>query len=136
MVKKIHMKLFKLKRLLSFYIDFAICILICCEIINIIIKMLKIELNDITFYFISIVLILVITLFSRKDLLFKNQSLGKKIFGLAIYNEDDTIPTKSVLIQRSLTSIFLAPVDIFLILIQGKCTTDHIYKTKVVKVRK
>ena len=128
------MKSIKLKKILSFLIDYHLScsILLICEFI---LKKTSANLLISAIIFFPFFILFFIT-FGLKDLLFQNQSIGKRIFGLAVYTDSDMIPIKSIMIKRSLTTLCFVSIDFILILIKKKCVADYIYKTKVIEVRK
>jgi uncharacterized RDD family membrane protein YckC len=123
----------KLKRLMAIIIDFILIIFVS-TIITTIITFDNFNLSASTFYKIistSIYCILFIAMFISKDLLFKNASLGKKIFGLEIFLENNKIPNKKTIIKRTSFSFPLFPIDIILIILNNKTRGDVRYKTKI-----
>lgn len=128
------MKLFKIKNFLAFLIDWFLCLTISYgigEIIKIIFN-----LNSSNDLYLIVMAFSLVILFVKKDLLFKNQSIANKIFGLTIYNEDDTIPTKTIIQKRNFILMLFLGIDVLLLLTNKKFVADYICKTKVVKVRK
>jgi len=80
-------------------------------------------------YFIAFV-----TLFIFKDLLFKNQSLGRKIMKIEVINDyNNLIPKKTALILRNLILIFIFPIELYFLLFDSKRVGDEYFKTKVLK---
>jgi len=76
--------------------------------------------------------LLFLSSFCAKDLLFKNQSIGKKIFGIAIYNEqDNSIPNKVTLVKRGFISFCVNFVEALALVVINKSVGDCIFKTKV-----
>lgn len=125
----------KLKRLLATYIDFAFIMIITTLFINIItLGNAKLSSNVIIncviiFIYLGIVYFLLIT----KDLLFKNASLGKKILGIEIFNENyEKINDKKIIINRNKASMQDFPIYVFQILISNKSAGDKEYNTIVV----
>ncbi len=131
------MKSIKLKKILSFLIDYHLScsILLICEFILKKTQLYSTNLLISAIIFFPFFILFFIT-FGLKDLLFQNQSIGKRIFGLAVYTDSDMIPIKSIMIKRSLTTLCFVSIDFILILIKKKCVADYIYKTKVIEVRK
>ena len=109
----------KQKRLLSIAIDYFVCLYIVVPITWIL------NINYIYQFF------LVIIVFSFKDLVFKNKSIGKRKFGLEILDNNNNIPSKLALYLRNFTAVIWF-VEIFLILLFNKRIGDFIFKTKVV----
>lgn len=69
-----------------------------------------------------------------KDLIFKNASIGKRVFGLIVIKEDDrySLQVRDLLIRNVLLLPLLA-IEILLIIIDNKRIGDVISKTKVVQ---
>lgn len=126
------MKNLKLRRIIAATLDYFICFYlfyIPAEFLN-----KKIQgINEIFATLISaFIVILIIALFSVKDILYKNRSIGKKIFKLAIYiDETKEIPNKIILVKRSLISLFTGGINFFTVVFCGKSIGDFIYKTNV-----
>lgn len=79
------------------------------------------------FFVISLPLI-----FVYRDVIFKGQSIGKRIFKLKIVDlETNSIPLKSKLIRRNVF-FFVLPVEIILIIIKNQTIGDTITKTTIV----
>lgn len=126
------MKNLKIRRIMSSALDYFICF----YIFYIPAELLEKKINGINQNVVIVISILLFFLicatFVFKDTLYKNRSLGKKIFKLAIYTEkNNEVPDKIVLLKRSLISLFTGGINIFTILLSGKSIGDYIYKTKV-----
>ncbi len=79
-------------------------------------------------------IILFIILFFHKDLLFKNASLGKKIMGIGIYDENDQkVIDKKLLVDRNVASLEYFPFYPFMILFRNKSVGDGKFHTKVIE---
>lgn len=127
----------KFKRLIALYIDFIFIVIFTTLIIQII-TLVKIDAFSspiIICIAIFSALILAFILTSRKDLLFKNASIGKKIMGIAIYTEDGNIPIKNILIKRISSHLLFFPMEIINILLNNKTSGDEEYKT-IVSIKK
>lgn len=73
-----------------------------------------------------------ITLLVFKDTVLKNRSIGKKIMGLYIYDQDNQIiQHKDVLIQKNFYKLWLFPVSGFLISLCNQSIGDQQYCTVV-----
>lgn len=66
-----------------------------------------------------------------KDLLFKNKSIGKKIMGIEIRDNNNKIPSFPILILRNIT-VIIWPIECLLILLKKNRIGDTIFKTKIV----
>ncbi len=126
-----------LKRILGFFIDWMIFFMVA-TILLLFGQNFKIEYllypSIKMFYVIGIVLyaiwFIVYPLF--KDLIFKNASIGKKLFKLHIVDSKNEVPRKSKMILRNIT-FFIAPIEILLILLNnGIRLGDIIADTKVI----
>ena len=125
----------KIRRLIALYIDFGLALL--CPSILFDYLTSKIELlqtyNMLTIICIVLAIIICLVLFSIKDLIFRNASIGKKIVRLAIYYENGQVPNKEVIIKRILHPIFsnLFPLAFLGILFENKTSGDKKFKTIV-----
>ena len=73
-----------------------------------------------------------ITLLVLKDTVLKNRSIGKKIMGLYIYDQDNQIiQHKDVLVQKNFYKLWLFPVSGFLISLCNQSIGDQQYCTVV-----
>lgn len=117
----------KKKRVLSFLIDYIIILII----IDFIMSLWHLNVLD-YFYHQQF---FVIILYLLKDLLFYNASIGKKICGIEILKEDNSIPSTLTLIIRNILLI-LWPLDFLIVLATDKKICDMIFKTKVVNIKK
>lgn len=73
-----------------------------------------------------------ITLLVFKDTVLKNRSIGKKIMGLYIYDQDNQIiQHKDVLVQKNFYKLWLFPVSGFLISLCNQSIGDQQYCTVV-----
>lgn len=79
----------------------------------------------------TLIMNLCVILILFKDLLFKNKSIGKKIMGIEIRNNNNKIPSFPILILRNIT-IIIWPIECLLILLKMNRIGDIIFKTKVV----
>lgn len=124
------------KRILAMIIDYLIISLIISLIVHVPLFVyayiskpeLDILFDDTLFTFIM-GLCLILILF--KDLLFKNKSIGKKIMGIEIRDNNNKIPSFPILIFRNIT-VIIWPIECLLILLKKNRIGDTIFKTKIV----
>ena len=110
----------KLKRIIARYLDY-ITVLIIGLFVGYCIKMIfNIDFN----------IIIIVTLLALKDLLFKNKSLFKKIFGFEILTLSYEKPNALNLIIRNVFSMGI--INDLLILLKNKTIGDYLFETKVV----
>lgn len=123
----------KSKRLMASYIDFIISFYVIYIPLVLIGKLFN---NDIVIYIFTIIFLIVFYyLIIYKDLLFRNASLGKKVFGLRVYIYDQ-IPDKNIIIDRNKES-FRKFYDYFLqIMLNNKSSGDIKYNTEVKEIIK
>lgn len=76
--------------------------------------------------------IIFLLLYIIKDLLFKNQSIGKKIFNLYVVDKNNNKPSPIKLVLRNIL-ILLWELDVILILLFGCKLCDFIFQTKVIE---
>ena len=90
-----------MKRLIAIYIDFIV-IIMTTLLTNIIMFGHFNQSETVIVIIIGIIVYLFVfyTLMIRKDLLFKNASLGKKIFKLNIIMENGEIPKQKIILIR------------------------------------
>jgi len=70
--------------------------------------------------------------YSKKDILFKGRSLGKRAFNLAIYNElGAELVDNKVLKKRGNIECFTFPFDFWFILFLDKQIADYVCRTEV-----
>ena len=112
----------RIKRLISIFIDYMISLYIMTP--NLFLNIVNIKWEG----------IIILVSFSMKDLIFKNQSIGKKIMKLEIVNKENEKPNKLILICRNLT-VFIWPLEIILLLIFNKRIGDILFNTQVVEVK-
>lgn len=110
----------KIRRILASGVDYYIIVL-CIVILSFIIEQ---------GLFVDCIIVVFCILF--KDLMFRNQSIGKKLFKLKVNTINGTTPNWGILILRNLT-VIIWPIEIILILIYNRRITDFILKTQVVE---
>ena len=115
--------------MLADIIDF--CIYLCIPL-HILVKIFN-KFNNLIIAIICFCIFLIFFVcFVAKDILFNKVSLGKQIFKLCIYDENNNIiTTKSLLIKRVIVSYCFGMINIFTILIQNKTIGDYIFKTNI-----
>ncbi len=126
------MKNLNIRKLLALYFDWILIALIL-GIPMVLISPLIFKLPYKTIVFISLVLTVVVYfLFTKRDMLFKGRSLGKRFFNLAVYNElNKELLSLNVLQKRGIIEFFTFPIDFFLILFEGKQIADYVCRTEV-----
>lgn len=119
------------------YIDFVVVLILTTFIMQIVTfgKLEQLESPLIISLVMIIYFILILFLFLRKDLLFKNASIGKKTMKIAIYKEDGTIPNKDILIKRISSHLLFFPLELLYIALKNKSSGDKEYET-IVTVKK
>lgn len=125
------MRFLKIRRLLALFLDISIITIGLSIILDFIFVNIFTEesyVYIITFSFTYT--IFYFALFITKDFLFKNASLGKKIFGIAIFSNDE-IPSKKVLFKRVINKLYLFPFIPFMIMKNNKTFGDIKYNTIV-----
>lgn len=116
----------KIKRLCATLIDHII-ILQCTTLPYIMISfIIQSDLLDLISWIIFLLLYII------KDLLFKNQSIGKKIFNLYVVDKNNNKPSSIKLVLRNIL-ILLWELDVILILLFGCKLCDFIFQTKVIE---
>lgn len=131
------MKKLKTKRLFCWWIDFLVyfyCVMMILSFSNPIIlkspEMIQIALS-------LLVVVIIYLSYSKKDILFKGRSLGKRFFSLAIYNEEGTeLADTKVLKKRGSIEFFTFPFDFWFILFFEKQIADYVCKTDVKEYKK
>lgn len=72
--------------------------------------------------------------FGFKDLLFKDQSIGKKIVKIKVVSIESKNIRKAQLISRNLILIYLYPIEVLMLLSSSKRLGDKYAKTNVVEI--
>lgn len=116
------------KRILAAFIDFIVILFLSSFSVCIVTlgKMNTTPLS-ISSYFISYVLLLII-----KDFIFKNASIGKRIFKIKVVKIDGTRLTLFDVLKRTLPLILL-PIELILMIINDKRMGDIWAKTLVIE---
>lgn len=111
------------KRIFSIVIDFYITMFIGLSIFFIVTKTFNIQSN-------LLCDVLMIILFSLKDLPFKEGSIGKIVCKLKLSTIDNKEVSNIFKILRNLT-VIIWPIELLLLIIFNKRIGDMLYKTKV-----
>ena len=117
------------ERIIALLIDALIIMIIGYPIFWIVIPIFNIT-NDSDYYY-GIVNIYFTLLYSCKDLLFRNASIGKKFLGLKVIKTNDEIPTIIEIYCRNLSTV-IAPLELVTLVIFKKRLGDIIFKTKLI----
>ena len=122
----------KMKRLIAIYIDFIV-IIMTTLLTNIIMFGHFNQSETVIVIIIGIIVYLFVfyTLMIRKDLLFKNASLGKKIFKLNIIMENGEIPKQKIILKRNIETFSSFPTNILSIIFDNTTSGDRKYNTSV-----
>ena len=118
----------KIKRILAAIIDFY-CI---CFLSSAFIYAFTLGKFSSTPFFITMYLIVFLSLLLLKDLAFKSTTIGKRIFKLKIVKTDGTNLTIFDVIKRNIPIMILLPVEAFLIIVNNRRIGDVWAKTSVV----
>ncbi len=118
----------KLRRLLAGFVDFYIS----CLFGTIVFDIITLGKNKFTFVSVSTYVISAITFLVLKDSVFKNASIGKRIFKLEVVKIDKTKLTIVDIIKRNISIIVLLPVEVFLLIIDNRRIGDIWAKTSIV----
>lgn len=121
----------KIRRLIAAYIDYMIIFILIYIPVSFL-SLLKFPIFiDVILGLLSVLIFFL--LFIRKDIIFKNASIGKKILKLEIiFEQENQIPDKSIIIKRNQTSCLYFEFYLFQILFNNKSSGDYKYHTKVV----
>lgn len=130
------MKKLKIKKLICWLIDFWLYFGVVMMILTLSLSSLYsivLESPDIVqIVFGMLPLVIIYLSYSKKDVLFKGRSLGKRILSLAIYNEEGTeLVDSKVLKKRGNIELFTFPLDFWFILFLEKQIADYVCKTEV-----
>lgn len=118
----------KIKRILAAIIDFySICFLSTA-----IIGILTLGKFNITPFSMAIFLLLYFLFLLCKDFVFKNASIGKRIFKFKVIKTDGTKLTIADVIKRNIPIIVLLPIEVFLLIIKNRRIGDVWAKTSIV----
>ena len=125
----------KLKRIIAMFIDWnlsgipaLIYSLLFLSLVNHFPQAVGFAVIPFPFFVISLPLI-----FVYRDVIFKGQSIGKRIFKLKIVDlETKNLPLKSKLIRRNVF-FFILPIEIILIIIKNQTIGDMVTNTTIIK---
>lgn len=118
----------KIKRILAAIIDFYIICFLSSAFIGVItLGQFSITPFSITTYLIIFFLLLLI-----KDFVFKNTSIGKRIFKLKVAKTDGTKLMIVDVIKRNIPIIFLLPIEALLLIVNNRRIGDIWAKTSIV----
>lgn len=125
----------KIKRMVAAYIDIVLAVFISLLLVYILtLGNCNLE-SPLIFQVLSGLLYIIITvlILNRKDLVFKNASIGKKILGIKIVDsQNNDIKDKKLLVNRNketLSDFSLYPIHI---LICNQSSGDEKFNTKVI----
>lgn len=126
----------KLRRIVAFFIDYYILLMvgfIVAFIIKSIGTIFEINfiMNSLNFLINKIAMPIAILGLLVKDLVFKNYSIGKKLMNLEIKSLNGNNISRFQLIARNLFYI-VWPLEVLILIITGKRLGDIIFKTDVV----
>ncbi len=118
----------KIKRILAAIIDFYII----CFLSSAFICVFTLGEFSITPFFIIVYLTIFLLLLLFKDFMFKNTSIGKRIFKLKVAKTDGTNLMIVDVIKRNIPIIILLPVEALLLIINNRRIGDIWAKTSIV----
>ncbi len=118
----------KIKRILAAIIDFYII----CFLSSTFICVFTLGEFSITPFFIIVYLTISLLLLLFKDFMFKNTSIGKRIFKLKVAKTDGTNLMIVDVIKRNIPIIILLPVEALLLIINNRRIGDIWAKTSIV----
>ena len=118
----------KIKRILAAIIDFYII----CFLSSALICVFTLGEFSITPFFIIVYLTISLLLLLFKDFMFKNTSIGKRIFKLKVAKTDGTNLMIVDVIKRNIPIIILLPVEALLLIINNRRIGDIWAKTAIV----
>ena len=118
----------KLKRLLAGFIDFYIS----CLFGTVIFDIVTLGENKYTVVSVSIYTISTLAFLLLKDSVFKNASIGKRIFKLEIVKKDKTKLTIMDVIKRNVPIVILWPIEVILVIVDNRRIGDSWAKTSIV----
>ena len=118
----------KIKRILAAIIDFYII----CFLSSAFICVFTLGEFSITPFFIIVYLTISLLLLLFKDFMFKNTSIGKRIFKLKVAKTDGTNLMIVDVIKRNIPIIILLPVEALLLIINNRRIGDMWAKTSIV----
>ena len=118
----------KIKRILAAIIDFYVI----CFVSSAFICVFTLGEFSITPFFIIVYLTISLLLLLFKDFMFKNTSIGKRIFKLKVAKTDGTNLMIVDVIKRNIPIIILLPVEALLLIINNRRIGDIWAKTSIV----
>lgn len=120
------------KRLLAALIDYYIICFLCTAFLGVI----TLGRFSATPFSITVYVVMCFVLLLMKDLVFKNASVGKRIFKLKIIKVDGTELKAPDVIKRNISVILLLPLEMIVTLVNNRRIGDIWAKTSVVLAHK
>ena len=120
----------KIKRILASLIDFYII----CFVASLCIAIVTNVTFSITPFFVITYLVLTFLMLLGKDFIFKNASIGKRIFKLKIIKIDEKGLTFFDILKRNAPVLLLLPLEALLIIVKNKRVGDIWAKTTVIHI--
>lgn len=125
----------KVKRLLATFVDFYIILLVDTTLFGVLSELLTFVTHG-TFAYTSVCIVLAFVFYVVailfRDCIFKNASVGKRIFKLQIVKTDETDLTVMDLIKRNAPAVILHPVELFLLIFDESRLGDRWAGTMVI----
>ena len=115
----------RIKRLLAAIIDFYII----CFLSSAFIGVFTMGKFNVTPFSVTLYIAISFVLLIIKDFVFKNASVGKRIFKLEIKKTDETKVTILDVIKRTLPIVVLLPIEVFLLIFNNRRIGDIWAKT-------
>ncbi len=118
---------YKIKRLVAAIIDFYVI----CFVSTGFIYILTFGELSVTPGFVAIYLLSFFLLLLTKDLAFRNASIGKRIFKMEVVKTDEKELRIIDIIKRNLSIVVLLPIEILMLIIDGRRLGDIWAKTTI-----
>ena len=122
----------RIRRILAALIDFYIV----CFLSSVLVGIATLWKFDITLFSFLLYLFLFFMFLTIKDFIFKNASIGKRIFKIKIIKKDGSELTVIDFLKRTLPIIFLLPIELLLLIISDERIGDIWAKTQVTGIDK
>ncbi len=102
----------KYKRIIAGVIDFGIA----CYAGVFVVQIVSLGKVPVSLFTVILYLVSTFSFLIFKDLLFKNASVGKKIFNISIVKNNGTKLKVTDVIKRNITIVFLVPIEVCLLM--------------------
>lgn len=116
----------RIRRLIAIYIDY----ILVCMVVFFVFWLFGVHISSKNNHFL-IDGMLILIIFSFKDIVCQNRSFGKRVVNLDIVSTNDQKLTKAILIFRNLLTIPIFPIELLMIVLINQRIGDRLFHTSV-----